>query len=79
MHFDSPFGIAGPRGIDPAITAKLHDAFKKSLETPSVIEILAKYDMTPRYMDPARYTQFVGEYIAQERKTLERLGLLKTD
>ena len=77
--FDSPFGIAGPKGITPAITAKLHDAFMKALETPSVIEVLTKYDMTPRYMDPERYAQFVGEYIAQERKTLERLGLLKTD
>ena len=28
--FDSPFGIAGPKGMDPAIVEKLHDAFKKA-------------------------------------------------
>ncbi len=76
---DSPFGIAGPKGIDPAVTSKLHNAFKKALETPSVVDVLAKYDMTPRYMDSETYTRFVGEYIAKERKTIERIGLLKKD
>ena len=33
--FDSPFGIAGPKGMDPAIVQKLHDAFKKALEEKS--------------------------------------------
>ena len=28
--FDSPFGLAGPKGMDPAIVKKLHDAFKKA-------------------------------------------------
>ena len=27
MVYDSPFGIAGPKGMDPKIVAKLHDAF----------------------------------------------------
>ena len=28
--FDSPFGLAGPKGMDPAVVEKLHDAFKKA-------------------------------------------------
>ena len=36
MVYDSPFGIAGPKGMDPKIVAKLHDAFKKALEDPAV-------------------------------------------
>ena len=35
--FDSPFGLAGPKGMDPKVVAKLHDAFKKALEDPSVL------------------------------------------
>ena len=77
--FDSPFGIAGPKGIDPAVTKKLHDAFKIALESPAVVEVLARYDMSPRYMDPQAYARFVPTYVAQERKTLERLGLLKPE
>ena len=34
MVYDSPFGIAGPKGMDPKIVAKLHDAFKKALDDP---------------------------------------------
>ncbi len=43
--FDSPFGIAGPKGMDPKVVAKLHDAFKKAIEDPAVLETLAKFDM----------------------------------
>jgi tripartite-type tricarboxylate transporter receptor subunit TctC len=41
MVYDSPFGIAGPKGMDPKIVAKLHDAFKKALDDPAVIATLA--------------------------------------
>ena len=39
--FDSPFGLAGPKGMDPAHVQKLHDAFKLALEDPAVIEMHA--------------------------------------
>jgi tripartite-type tricarboxylate transporter receptor subunit TctC len=35
---DSPFGLAGPKGMDPAVVKRLHDAFKVALEDPGVIE-----------------------------------------
>jgi tripartite-type tricarboxylate transporter receptor subunit TctC len=75
--FDSPFGIAGPRGMDAAIVTKLHDVFKRSLEEPAVIATLAKYDMAPRYMDTATYRKFVDEIIASEKAALEKIGLAK--
>ena len=53
--FDSPFGIAGPKGMDPAVVKKLHDAFKTAIEDKAVIDMLAKYDMVPRYIDSAGY------------------------
>jgi tripartite-type tricarboxylate transporter receptor subunit TctC len=77
--FDSPFGLAGPKGIDPKIIAILHDAFKKALEDPAVIAALDRYDMIPRYMNTADYNKFVSDVIAQERAALGKIGLLKKD
>jgi tripartite-type tricarboxylate transporter receptor subunit TctC len=77
--FDSPFGLAGPRGMDPAHVQKLHDAFKKAVEDPAVIDMMRKYDMFPRYMNTADYTGFVSQVVAQEKAALEQIGLLKKD
>ena len=77
--FDSPFGIAGPKGMDPAVVQKLHDAFKKAIEDPAVIEALARYDMVPSYLDTAGYRKLVGEIIESEKAALEKIGLAKKD
>jgi tripartite-type tricarboxylate transporter receptor subunit TctC len=75
--FDSPFGIAGPRGMDPKVVAKLHDAFKKATEDPAVRATLAKYDMVANYKSTEDYRKFVLENIETERKVVEMLGLGK--
>ena len=76
--FDSPFGIAGPKGMDPKIVAKLHDAFKKAIDDPAVQETLAKYDMVVNYKNTEDYKKFVLESIEAEREVLTRIGLAKT-
>lgn len=77
--FDSPFGIAGPKGMDPKIVQVLHDAFKKAVEDPAVIATLEKYDMVPRYMNTKDYEQAVRDVIKQETAALTKIGLLKKD
>ena len=77
MVYDSPFGIAGPKGMDPKIVAKLHDAFKKALDDPAVIATLAKFDMVPNYKNTEDYKKFVVEVTESERKVIESLGLAK--
>jgi tripartite-type tricarboxylate transporter receptor subunit TctC len=74
---DSPFGIAGPRGMDPKIVQKLHDAFKKAIEEPAVLEVLDRFEMVPNYKNSADYKLAVDEQIKLERGLLERIGLLK--
>ena len=76
---DSPFGIAGPKGMDPKIVAKLHDAFKKAIDDPAVQEQLAKYDMVVNYKNTEDYRAFVAETVETERKALSDLGLAKTN
>jgi tripartite-type tricarboxylate transporter receptor subunit TctC len=77
LAVESPFGIAGPKGMDPKIIAKLHDAFKKAIDDPGVIATLAKYDMVPNYKNTESYNKFVHEQIESERKVIESLGLAK--
>ena len=57
--FDSPFGVAGPKGMDAGVVKKLHDAFKKAYDDPKVIELYEKFDFTRRYLDTAAYQAFV--------------------
>ena len=77
LVIDSPWGLAGPKGMDPKIVARLHDAFKKAIDTPSVIALLAKYDMVVNYRNTEDYRKFVAETIASETKAVEALGLGK--
>ena len=72
---DSPFGIGAPKGMDPALTRTLHDAFRKTLDDPAVLATFDKYDQSVIYMDSAAYTKFAAETFAKEKLLIERLGL----
>ncbi len=72
---DSPFGIGGPKGMDAALTKRLHDAFKKTLEDPAVLATLEKYDQSVIYMNTADYTKFIADQFVKEKAVIERLGL----
>ena len=72
---DSPFGIAGPRGMDPKVVRKLQDAFKKTLSDPAVLAAFEKYDQPVIYMGTEEYTNFILANYVKEKRTIERLGL----
>jgi tripartite-type tricarboxylate transporter receptor subunit TctC len=74
---ESPFGIGGPKNMDPAIVAILHDAFKKTLEDPKVLETLDRYYQPVIYMNSADYTAYAERTFVAEKATIERLGLAK--
>jgi tripartite-type tricarboxylate transporter receptor subunit TctC len=74
---ESPFGFGGPKGMDPAVVRTLHDAFRKTLDDPKVLEILGKFDMPTVYMNTEEYTAYAARTFAAERATMQRLGLLK--
>jgi tripartite-type tricarboxylate transporter receptor subunit TctC len=76
---ESPFGIGAPKGLDPAITRRLHDAFRRTLEDPAVLSTFEKYDQSVAYMNGADYEKFIREQYVKEKVLIERLGLsLKT-
>jgi len=72
---DSPFGVCGPKGMDPALTRTLHDAFKKTLDDPAVIATFDKFDQTVIYMNTETYTKFARDSFASEKVLIEKLGL----
>lgn len=74
---ESPFGIGGPKGMDPAVVKVLHDAFRKTLEDPAVLATLDKFFQPVIYMGTADYTAYAERTFKAEKATIERLGLAK--
>ena len=72
---DSPFGIGAPKGMDPALTRRLHDAFKKTLEDPAVLASFEKYDQPVIYLNTEDYTRFARETFVKEKAIIEKLGM----
>ena len=74
---ESPFGIGGPKGMDPAIVKVLHDGFRKTLEDPAVLATLDKFFQPVIYMNSADYQAYGERTFKAEKATIERLGLAK--
>jgi tripartite-type tricarboxylate transporter receptor subunit TctC len=74
---ESPFGIGGPKNMDPAVVRILQDAFRKTLDDAKVQEALDKFYMPTIYMNSADYTAYAVRTFATEKNTIERLGLSK--
>ena len=73
---NSPYGLVGPKGMDPRVVKILHDAFKKGLEDPIHLSAVEKYDQEIFYMSSEEYAKWAAETYREERKLIERLGLL---
>lgn len=71
----SPYGIAGPRGMDAAVVNTLHEAFEKALKDPAHVAVLDRFDQPVIHLDPAGYAAFANQLIVQERAMIQRLGL----
>ncbi len=72
---DSPFGVCGPKGMNPAVTRTLQDVFKRTLDDPAVLATLEKFDQSIIYMGTEDYTRFARETFVAEKATIERLGM----
>jgi tripartite-type tricarboxylate transporter receptor subunit TctC len=73
----SPYGIGGPKGMDAALVARIHDVFKQAMEMPNHVEVLGRYDQQLMHMSPAAYRSFAEETMTRERALVEKLGLAK--
>ena len=73
---NSPYGLAGPKGMDPAVVKALHDAFKKAMDDPAHLAVLEQLNQPVWYKNSADYTAWARDTFAKERKLIEKLGLL---
>ncbi len=69
----SPYGLAGPRGMPPAVVATLHDAFKRAMFDPRFVQELEKYDQEIDYLGTEDYARSTREIYARERVNADRL------
>ncbi len=73
---NSPYGLVGPKGMDPALVKTLHDAFKKAIDDPAHAAILDQLNQAPWYKSSEDYRKWAVDTFAKERALIERLGLL---
>ena len=71
----SPYGLAGPKGMDASVVRVLHDAFHEALFDPSHIAVLDRYDMVPDYKNSADYTADVRRTMEEEGRLIRQLGI----
>jgi tripartite-type tricarboxylate transporter receptor subunit TctC len=72
---NSPFGIGGPKGMDPAVVKVLHDAFKKGMEEQSYKDSMGKLDQEAFYMNTPDYHAYAMKQIGEQKELVEALGL----
>ena len=72
----SPYGIVGPRGMDPKVVKIVHDAFKKAIDDPENQKVLQQLDQVYWYRSSEGYAKWAAETNVSERALIERLGLL---
>jgi tripartite-type tricarboxylate transporter receptor subunit TctC len=73
---NSPYGVCGPRGMDPAVVKKIHDAMKDALYDPATQAVMATFNMPTLYLDTAAYDKAAREQDRIERANLKRVNML---
>lgn len=71
----SPYGLAGPKGMDPRIMKILHDAFKKGMEEPMHLKVLEELSQPNIYKNSEDYRAFAMQLIAEQQELIQKLGL----
>jgi len=72
---NSPYGIGGPKGMDPRTVAVLHDAFRKGLDEPSNLATMSQLDQERFYLSSEDYQKFAMQQIVEQKRMIEELGL----
>jgi len=71
---ESAVGLVAPKGLDPAIAARLHAAFKKAMDDPEYRRMLDEYDLTPHYRSGQAYRAYAEAQLVKEKAMLDDSG-----
>ena len=77
LVLNSPYGVAGPKGMDPKVVKVLADAFAKGVKEPAYAEALKKFDQELAFLDTAAYEKHAVEQIEEAKALVDELGLGK--
>jgi tripartite-type tricarboxylate transporter receptor subunit TctC len=72
---NSPYGLAGPRGMNSDVVQKLHDAFRSGMEDPQYLAVLRQLDQKPQYMSSEDYAEYARRESVEQRLLVKELGL----
>jgi tripartite-type tricarboxylate transporter receptor subunit TctC len=64
-------GIAGPKGMDPKVVAKLAETFKKAMETPEHIKKMDDVGLAVKIMTGAEYQKYFDDTHATAKRLVE--------
>jgi len=74
---NSPYGLGGPKGMDPAVVKILQDGFKQASETPEVMKTLDTIQQDYVYRSSEDYKAYALQQIEAYKKFIDELGLAK--
>lgn len=72
---DAPNGIGAPKGLDPAVAAKLRDAFRQAANSPEFKAVIDKLDAPLLYLDGPDYEKYVHTVYQKETALIDKLKL----
>ncbi|MDB5318163.1 MAG: hypothetical protein JWO24_4007 [Rhodospirillales bacterium] len=71
----SPYGLVGPKRMDPGVTRVLHDALHRALIDPEHAALIARMDMPLAYLNSADYAASIPAAVEEQRTIVRDLGL----
>jgi tripartite-type tricarboxylate transporter receptor subunit TctC len=71
----SPYGLAGPKGMEPDVVRILHEAVRDSLREPAHLAVLDRFNMPLLYADPAGYARYARDFSAEDSAMIRAMGL----
>ena len=72
---ESPYGLAGPAGMDPVVVKALQDGFREALHDAAHLAVLDRLDMSVAYLDSAAYASAAQRQYEEDGAMIRRLGL----
>lgn len=73
---ESPGGVIGPKGMDPALVAVLGGAFRAAAQEPEHLKFLETMDQPLILLDGPAYQAAMAKTYEEEKELLRRLNLL---
>ncbi len=70
-------GLALPKGVPPAVKAKIADAYKKAFDSKEFQEFAAKASLNLAYQNNADFTKFLEQNYKDVEAVMKSLGLAK--